>query len=147
MEGDRLLSLAVDVAAKRSLQGVLQTIVRGLASQPGVALVRIWLQSLGDICDACFLRAECRDRTQCFHLVASGGTPVSSPDQDWSFLQGYFRRIPMNAFKVGQVGGTGTAMLIKDVASEREHIARPEWVRRGGRAARGVQVVAIARDI
>src|SRR2546425_160057 len=132
MEADRLLSLAVDVAAERNLQGVLQTIVQGLASHPGVALARIWLHLPGDICDSCFLRAECRDRTQCFHLVASGGTPVSSPEEDWSYLQGYFRRIPMNAFKVGQVGGTGTPMLIEDAGTEREHMARPEWVQREG---------------
>src|SRR5690349_4928248 len=132
MEGDRLLSLAVDVAAERSLHSVLQTIVQGLASHPGVALARIWLHLPGDICDTCFLRAECPDRTQCFHLVASGGTPVSSPDEDWSFLQGYFRRIPLNVFKVGQVGATGAAMLIKDVVAEREHIVRPEWAEREG---------------
>jgi formate hydrogenlyase transcriptional activator len=132
MEGDRLLSLAVDVAAGRNLPGMLQTIVQGLASHPGVALARIWLHLPGDICQSCFLRAECRDRTQCFHLVASSGTPVSSPEENWSFLQGYFRRIPMNVFKVGQVGSTGTAMLIKDVVAEGEHIARPEWVQREG---------------
>src|SRR5260370_22633925 len=132
MEGDRLLSLAVDVAAGRNLPGMLQTIVQGLASHPGVALARIWLHLPGDICQSCFLRAECRDRTQCFHLVASSGTPVSSPEDNSSFLQGYVRRIPMNVFKVGQVGSTGTAMLINDVVAEGEHIARPEWVQREG---------------
>ena len=132
MEPERLLSLAVAVAAERSLQSVLQTVVQGLASHPGVALARIWLQLPGDICDCCFLRGQCRDRTQCFHLVASAGTPLCSPEKDWSFLQGYFRRIPKNAFKIGHVGGTGTAMLIKDVVSDSEHIARPEWVRREG---------------
>ena len=132
MDGDRLLSLAVDVAAARDLQGVLQTITQGLASHPGVALARIWLHLPGDICDSCFLRAECRDRTQCFHLVASSGTPVNSPEEDWSYLQGYFRRIPMNAFKVGQVGSTGTPMLIEDAGTESEHMVRPEWVQREG---------------
>src|SRR5260370_40936118 len=82
MEGDRLLSLAVEVAAERSLQGVLHTIVQGLASHPGVALARIWLQSPGDICDSCFLRAAFGDRTQLFHLVASAGPPRSSPEED-----------------------------------------------------------------
>jgi len=131
MEAEQLLSLALDVAAERSLNGVLQTIVQGLALQPGVALARIWLLLPGDICDSCFMRAECHDRTQCFHLVASAGTPVKSPGEDWSFLQGHFRRVPMNAVKVGQVGSTGTAMLVKDVASD-GRMARPEWVQREG---------------
>ena len=82
MEDDRLLSLAVAVASKRNLQDVLQTIVRGLASQPGVALARIWLLLPGDICDSCFKRDECNDRTRCLHLVASAGTPIHPQEQD-----------------------------------------------------------------
>jgi transcriptional regulator with GAF, ATPase, and Fis domain len=132
MEADRLLSLSVAVAAEQNLQGVLQTIVQGLASHPGVALARIWLHFPGDICDSCFMREKCRDRTQCFHLVASAGTPIGSPGEDWSFLQGHFRRIPMNNLKVGLVGASGTPMLVQDVASDLERIARPEWIHREG---------------
>ena len=132
MEAERLLSLAVAVAAERTVQGVLQTIVQGLASHPGVALARVWLHSAGDICDSCFLRDACLDRTQCLHLVASAGTPIHSPGEDWSLLQGHFRRIPMNNFKVGLVGASGTAVLLQDVASEPERIARPGWVHREG---------------
>src|SRR5215471_10543375 len=132
MDADRLLSLAVAVAAERNSQGVLQTIVQGLASHPGVALARIWLLLPGDICDSCYARARCRDRTRCFQLAASAGTPMNSPNEDWSLLQGQFRRMPLHACKVGIVGGSGNPMLIKDVASEREQIARPEWVEREG---------------
>jgi formate hydrogenlyase transcriptional activator len=128
MEDDRLLSLAVAVAAERNLQDVLQTIVRGLASQPGVALARIWLLLPGDICDSCVLRDECHDRTQCLHLVASAGTPIHSQEEDWSFLDGRFRRIPINAYVAGYVGASGKAILIKDIASDHLHLARPEWV-------------------
>src|SRR4029450_11877345 len=106
MEADRLLSLAAAVAAGRNFQGVLQAIVQGLASHPGVALARIWLRLAGDICDSCFLRDKCRDRTNCLHLVPTAGPPLHSPDEDWS-LHGYFRRIPINAFVVGHVGATG----------------------------------------
>ena len=132
MEAERLLALAVAVSAERTLPRVLQIIVQGLAAHPGVALARIWLLLPGDICGSCFMRDECTDRSQCFHLVASAGTAVSSPGEDWSFLQGHFRRMPVNARKVGQVGGSGTALLIKDAVSEGERIARPEWVAREG---------------
>jgi len=132
MDADRLLSLAVAVAAERNLQGVLQTIVRGLAAHPGVALARIWLLLPGDICDSCFMRDECRDRTQCLHLVASAGTPLHSQEEDWSLLNGHFRRIPINAYVVGFVGATGKAILIQDVASDHLHLARPEWIHREG---------------
>src|SRR5262245_2813389 len=132
MEAERLLSLAVAVAAERSLPRVLEIIVQGLVAHPGIALARIWMRLPGDLCESCFLRDRCRDRTDCFHLVASDGTPSSSPGEDWSFLQGRFRRIPVNALKVGQVGGSGRAMLIKDVVSDHEWIARPDWVAREG---------------
>ena len=132
MDAERLLSLAVTVAAERTVPGVMQAIVQGLAAHPGVALARIWLRLPGDICETCFMRGDCRDRTQCFHLVASAGTPIGSAEEDWSFLQGRFCRIPMNTFKVGLVGASGAAMLFQDVASEIEQIARPEWVRREG---------------
>jgi transcriptional regulator with GAF, ATPase, and Fis domain len=132
MEADRLLSIAVAVAAERNIHGVLQSIVQGLAAQPGVALARIWLKLPGDICDSCFMRDACRDRTQCFHLVASAGTPVHSTGEDWSLVDGRYRRIPTNSLKVGWVGATGTPLLIPDVTSDHERISRPEWVQREG---------------
>jgi formate hydrogenlyase transcriptional activator len=70
VQAELQLSLAVAVAAEQSVQGVLNSIVQGLVAQPGVALARIWLLLAGDLCDACFMRTECRDRTQCLHLVA-----------------------------------------------------------------------------
>jgi PAS domain S-box-containing protein len=78
------------------------------------------------------MRAQCLDQTECFHLVASAGTPLQSPGEDWSGIDGHFRRMPVNAQKVGKVGGSGRAMLIHDVATEREQIARPEWAQREG---------------
>jgi hydrogenase-4 transcriptional activator len=137
MEADRLLSLAVAVAAERNFQGVLQTIVQGLASHPGVAIARIWLLAPGDICESCFLRDKCRDRTRCLHLVASAGTPLHPHDEDWS-LNGFFRRLPLNAYIVGNAGATGKPMLIRDIAKEQLHLARPEWARREGIKSIGV---------
>jgi two-component system, LuxR family, sensor kinase FixL len=132
MIAEPLLSLAVSVAAEHSVQGVLNTIVRGLAAQPHVALARIWLVSPGDICDSCFMRAECPDHTQCLHLTASAGNPANSPGEDWTFLQGHFRRIPLNVRKIGEVGATENPILIKDFAPENQWIARPDWARREG---------------
>ena len=45
---------------------------------------------------------------ECFHLVASAGTPLQSPGEDWSVLDGHFRRMPVNTQKVGRVGGSGS---------------------------------------
>lgn len=48
---------SVSVVGEQSLQGVLKGIVRSLATQPGVALARIWLLRPGDWC---FLFYACR---------------------------------------------------------------------------------------
>lgn len=130
MKSERLLSLAVAVAAEQSVQRVLQAIVQGCAAQPDIALARIWLTAPGDICKSCFMRPECLDQTECFHLAASAGAPLHSPGEDWSFLDGHFRRMPINARKVGKVGASGNAMLIRDVSAEPEKIARPDWAKR-----------------
>lgn len=132
MQAEPLLSLVVTVAGEQRVQGVLDHIVRGLTAQPGIALARIWLLMPGDLCDSCFMRTECRDQSQCLHLVASAGDPLNSPDEDWSFLQGHFRRMPLNARKAGVIGATGSPILIKDFAPENEWIARPDWARREG---------------
>ena len=130
MQAETLLSLAVTVAGEHSVKGVLDNITNGLASQPGIALARVWLLMPGDLCASCFMRSECRDQTQCLHLVASAGTPNKSLNEDWSFLQGQFRRMPLNARKTGVIGATGTAILIKDFAPNNEWIARPDWASR-----------------
>src|SRR5262245_20720896 len=132
MLAEPVLSLAVSVATERGVQGVLNTIVRGLAAQPYVALVRIWLALAGDVCDSCFLRPSCPNQTECLHLMASAGNPSNSPGEDWTFLQGHFRRIPLNSSKVGEVGTTEIPILIKDFAPENDWIVRPDWARREG---------------
>ena len=130
MRAEPLLSLAVQVAGEHRADDVLNAIVGGLAAQPGVALARIWLLSPGDLCKQdCQLRAECPDQTQCFHLAASAGTSKDGAE-NWSLLQGSFRRIPKGHRKIGVIGETGNSVLIEDVTRDNQWIARPDWVRR-----------------
>jgi PAS domain S-box-containing protein len=131
LEAQPLLALAARVAGDHRTESVLDAIVRGLAGQPGVALARIWLLAPGDLCDVCFMRTECPDRTQCLHLVASAGVSVEAKE-DWSFLQGYFRRIPLSKRKVGIIAATGQSVLICDSAPQNDWIARPDWAKREG---------------
>ena len=66
------------------------------------------------------------------HLVASAGTPIDSPGEDWSFVQGHFARFPMHVGKVGQVAAERRPILIKDVVYDDSWIVRPEWAKREG---------------
>ena len=143
VQAEPLLSLAATVAGEHATQEVLKSTVDGLAELPGVALARIWLLAPGDLCGSCFRRADCVDRTQCLHLVASAGSSVSSPGESWSCLQGQFRRIPVGHRKVGEIGKIGKSILIPDSAVESEWIGRKDWAEGEGiRAFAGYPLVA-----
>ena len=136
LQPEPLLALAATVAGEHSTRSALDTIVQGLAKQPGIALARIWLLEPGDICDECFLGNECDDRCECLHLVASAGASLNGRE-DWSFREGYFRRIPLSKTKgkVGVIGATGNSIRIANITPESEWIRRPEWAKSEGIAA------------
>ena len=131
MDASSLLSLAASVAVERETRTVLDSIVRGLARQSGVALARIWLLAPGDICADCFLRSECRDQTECLHLSASAGASLDGRE-DWSDLQGHFRRIPLGTRKIAAIAETGQSILIAKDLKQHKWMARPEWAEREG---------------
>jgi transcriptional regulator with GAF, ATPase, and Fis domain len=124
--------LLLDMANERSLEPLLSLVVRRLAERPPIALARIWLLGPGDICPACPMRAECPDQTTCLHLAASAGRPSVESGEDWSRLDGHFRRFPLGVRKVGQIAATGRAIVIPDVVADHAWIARPDWARREG---------------
>jgi len=64
---------------------------------------------------------------QCLHLAASAGSPLRSAGEDWSFLQGHFRRIPLEHGKVGRIGNTGQSVLVGDLAPKSEWFIRQDW--------------------
>jgi PAS domain S-box-containing protein len=126
LAAEPLLALAVTVTSEQRVDSVLQSIVQGLASQPGVALARIWLAS-ADLLSFCH---SVSDPTDCLCLVASAGTPINSPGEDWCFLQGHFARMPFNVGKVGHVAATRHPILVENVAAQNEWVVRPEWAKR-----------------
>lgn len=133
---ESLQAILLTVAQERSVATVLSRIVREIVEQQGVALARIWLTEPGDMCEACRMRPECPDQTQCLHLVASAGRPTDPNQEDWSRLNGNFRRFPLNTGKIGKIGrigSTGNPILIPDVKTEDDGwIARPEWAQQEG---------------
>lgn len=115
------------VAQARSVNEVLRQIVHGVAECSDVALVRIWLAAPGDVCDECRLRRECPTRERCLHLAASAGTSRNR-GEDFSRLDGAFRRFPLGVRKIGCVGTTGEPLLLSGVRGDEEWIAEPRWM-------------------
>jgi len=79
----------------------------------------------GDICADCSLRPECPDQTGCLHLVASAGHSLLQRE-DWSDLNGAFRRFPLGLGKIGLIGQSGE-ILIPDLFVDQRWVVRPEW--------------------
>jgi len=129
LAAEPLLALAVTVTSEQHVESVLQSIVHGLASQPGVALARIWLLPSADLPDS---RHTASDPPDYLCLVASAGTPINSPGEDWCFLQGHFARMPFNVGKVGQVAASRVPILVEDLAAQNDWVVRPEWAKREG---------------
>ena len=125
-----LLSLAVAVTSEQNVESVLRRIVEGLASQPSVALVRIWLRPSVHIPNAWQESAHSQEGIEHLRLVASAGNPIRSPGEDWSCLQGQFARVPLNIGKVGQVAANRHPIFIKDLAPQDSWVVRPEWAER-----------------
>src|SRR5262252_2202552 len=129
LAAESLLSLAVTVTSEQRVESVLQSIVQGLASQPGVALARIWLLPSAGLPSFCHAVSGSLDDLS---LVASAGTPINSPGEDWSFLQGHFARMRFNVGKVGQVAASRHPILVEDVVARNDWVVRPEWAKREG---------------
>jgi len=119
----------VSMAQNRSLNEVLNAVVRGIADCPSLVLARLWLIDRGDICQVCRLQPECPDPTHCLHLVASAGNPRSSKE-DYSRLDGAFRRFPLGVRKIGRVAKSGEGLLITNIRGDEDWIADPLWIQR-----------------
>jgi PAS domain S-box-containing protein len=127
LAAESLLSLAVTVTSEQRVESVLQSIVQGLAAQPGVALARIWLVPSADLPSVYRAVPDPQDQLR---LFASAGTPINSPAEDWCFLQGHFARVSFKVGKVGQVAASRHPILVEDVAAQNDWVVRPEWAKR-----------------
>jgi transcriptional regulator with GAF, ATPase, and Fis domain len=143
MNMNALQDVVLAIAQQRSVAAVLQQIVEMISDCPAegftkktaecadIALVRIWLIDHGDICGECHLRDECKDQSRCLHLAASAGNP-SNKNEDWSRLDGRFRRFPIGNRKIGHIAGTQEALHFTNVAKESQWVANPEWAKAEG---------------
>ena len=135
---DFLKRLLLDMSQPRTVEDVLKLIVDRMASQPEVALVRIWLVGPGDLCSNCHMREACPDQTSCLHLVASAGSSKRT-GEEWTKLDGFFRRFPFGVRKIGKIASTGEPIEVPDIAANPTWLARPDWAEAEGIRALGGQ--------
>jgi formate hydrogenlyase transcriptional activator len=123
--------LLLELAQERSLADLLPLVTRRLAEHEDVALARLWLLEPGDACRTCANASACADRARCLHLAASAGRGRDGAAVVHRNLDGAFRRIPIGAFKVGQVAARRAPGVVSDPLND-PTIRRPDWVRAEG---------------
>jgi formate hydrogenlyase transcriptional activator len=125
--------LLLDMAQEQSLPDLLRLIVTRISESNRVGLVRIWLAHPTTDCSGCPMVEECRDRTRCLQLAASGGRSAVTGPTEWTRLDGAFRRFPFGVRKVGQIAATGQAIEAPDLGDPvPDWVARPDWARAEG---------------
>lgn len=85
----------------------------------------------GDLCSTCRMRSECTNQDLCLHLAASAGHSQLDGN-DWSGLNGAFRRFPLQVRKIGWIASSGQSMLIEDSVSDTRWTLHPDWVKSEG---------------
>jgi len=146
-EFESLRDRLVELAQIRHVNELLKLVVTVLAERPHVALARIWLVDRGDICASCHMAARCPDRTSCLHLVASAGAPRANNNPDWSRVDGEFSRMPLGVGKVGRLGATGEAIVVKDFADDPAWLRRYQWAARAHISGLNVQPIKFKQEI
>ena len=143
---DNIRCLLIDMAQERTVQAVLDLVVDRLARECNAALARIWLVRPGDICSDCRMRTECKDQSQCLHLVASAGVSVQD-ETAWTAVDGHFRRFPTGVRKVGQIMTNAAPIEVENVLADCEWVARPDWVRAEGIRGFGGQPMIYREEV
>ena len=128
MELNLLPPILLALAEQQSLDAVLSTIVNAVATQPDVALARVWLRDTDRSCPVC-ADADAREE-QALHLRASAGDPLDA-NADWSRVDGSFHRVPItSSLKLAHIARTGEPVRINRLSDDSRWIKFPEWVAR-----------------
>lgn len=139
-EFESIRDLILDIAQERSIDVLLQMVVRRMAEErPHVKLARLWLIQKGDICPSCRMRNECRDQTRCLHLVASSGLLETNYGPEKALFEGNLKRIPVGFGRIGRIAQTGSQERIIDTTKERGQLAQREWLEKEGISGIGGQ--------
>lgn len=122
--------LLLEMAQQCSVDELLQLVTSSLASNRNVALARVWMVALGDICKTCNEYTACRDKSRCLHLMASRGLSIDNTTT-WNTIEhGAFRRFPMGGRKVGRIASSGQPGIIPVISDNSDWIADWAWVKK-----------------
>lgn len=116
------------IARKSPVQETLRAITSQMLKRESVALARIWLVEKGDICETCLMRKECPHQNHCLHLTASNGRSLNLGN-DWSKIDGRFKRFPFGIRKIGHVAESGESVFLDNLSTANSSwIVNQDWI-------------------
>ncbi|MGL1932359.1 MAG: sigma 54-interacting transcriptional regulator [Desulfotalea sp.] len=122
--------LLLDMAQQRSTSQLFDLVVTRLTDFSSIALARIWVLRPGDICNKCLLEPECRNKTNCLHLLASSGQSTVNPEIHWRDIHGQHSRFPLGVRKVGHIATTGKPVIVEQINDDSKWIVHLEWAKK-----------------
>lgn len=144
---DSFKTQLLELAQIRQVDQLLEQVVSWLADRPHVALARIWLIRPGNTCSSCDMSPRCSNRENCLHLAASAGLRRTENRPDWSRVDGDYSRIPLGNGKIGRVGASGEAVVVKDFAGDPTALVRYEWASHNQLRGLNVQPIKFKDEI
>ena len=123
-------NLLLEMAQERSLDQLLEKLVRHAVERRDVASAQIWLVDRGDRCANCRWERQCPDHRRCLHLVAGKGTSLSGAPETLPPFADTTERLPLGVGVVGQAAANGRQVVLREVRHEQQLGADPGWLTR-----------------
>jgi transcriptional regulator with GAF, ATPase, and Fis domain len=121
------MALLLEIARERSLENLLEKIVRGAAALPATTRFEIWLLEKGDCC---------------LHLAAAANNPLEGIGGVKTRLADSSVRIPLGEGVIGKTAVTGQQTVLRDLYKEPGEFSRLDWLTR--ELVRGFAATAIS---
>ena len=121
------MALLLEIARERSLENLLEKIVRAAAALPATTRYEIWLIEKGD---------------SCLNLAAAANNPLEGIGGVKTRLPDSSVRIPLGEGVIGKTAVTGQQTVLRDLYKEPGEFSRLDWLTR--ELVRGFAATAIS---
>jgi transcriptional regulator with GAF, ATPase, and Fis domain len=121
------MALLLEIARERSLENLLEKIVRAAAALPATTRYEIWLIEKGD---------------SCLNLAAAANNPLEGIEAVKTRLPDSSVRIPLGEGVIGKTAVTGQQTVLRDLYKEPGEFSRLDWLTR--ELVRGFAATAIS---
>ena len=122
----------LELAQERSIDHLLETLLKWALEHPALGLAQIWWIDRGDLCPSCPQRSRCADQTRCLHLAAGRGEEKLASRGGASSFNDPAARTPIGVGVAGQVAATGKEIVLASCDKEQGQFPEAVWLESEG---------------